>query len=100
MVAMGAVVPLARMVAYAPRMPAPALVPAPPPTLGKKKGGAGAKGGGKKGGGKGTEVPLGSRDAAATMAAACLRFLSLVPQFLDELLSEPGPGLGPMEEGC
>ena len=46
-VAMGAVVPLARMVAYAPRMPAPALVPAPPPVLGKKKGGA-AKGGEKK----------------------------------------------------
>jgi hypothetical protein len=33
---------------------------------------------------------MGSRDAAATVAAACLRYLSLVPEFVDEFTREWG----------
>jgi hypothetical protein len=34
------------------------------------------------------QTPLGAKDAAATVAAACLRFLSLLPQFLGEFMRE------------
>ncbi|PNW76200.1 hypothetical protein CHLRE_12g544115v5 [Chlamydomonas reinhardtii] len=76
---MGAVAPLAAMVAYTPRLPPPALMPAPPPVVTKKKGVASKK---KKEG----ETPLGAKDAAATVAAACLRYLSLVPEFVDQFM--------------
>ncbi|KAG2484368.1 hypothetical protein HYH03_016784 [Edaphochlamys debaryana] len=76
----GAVAPLAAMVAYTPRMPPPSLVPAPPPPMAKKKGKAG------KAKAKSSETPLGAKDAAATAAAACLRFLSLVPEFVEEFM--------------
>ncbi|KAG2433810.1 hypothetical protein HXX76_008167 [Chlamydomonas incerta] len=76
---MGAVAPLAAMVAYTPRLPPPALMPAPPPVVTKKKSAASKK---KKEG----ETPLGAKDAAATVAAACLRYLSLVPEFVEQFM--------------
>ncbi|EFJ45247.1 hypothetical protein VOLCADRAFT_94450 [Volvox carteri f. nagariensis] len=77
---LGAVAPLAAMVASAPRLPPPALMPAPPPVMTKKKG-KDARKHARKG-----ETPLGARDAAATVASACLRYLSLVPEFVDEFM--------------
>ncbi|GFR49626.1 hypothetical protein Agub_g11698 [Astrephomene gubernaculifera] len=78
---LGAVPPLASMVAYTPRMPPPALVPAPPPVLTKHHKKTGSKKKSEK-----TEPPLGAKDAAATVASACLRFLSLVPEFVEEFM--------------
>ncbi|GLC34833.1 hypothetical protein PLESTB_001169200 [Pleodorina starrii] len=78
---LGAVAPLAAMVATAPRLPPPALMPAPPPVMTKKKGSAARKKESSK-----QETPLGTRDAAATVASACLRYLSLVPEFVEEFM--------------
>ncbi|KXZ53324.1 hypothetical protein GPECTOR_7g1218 [Gonium pectorale] len=77
---LGAVPPLAAMVASAPRLPPPSLLPAPPPVIARRKAGASRKQAAR------TETPLGSRDAAATVASACLRFLALVPEFVDEFM--------------
>ncbi|GIL49673.1 hypothetical protein Vafri_5971 [Volvox africanus] len=77
---LGAVAPLAEMVASAPRLPPPSLMPAPPPAMTKKKGKESKKSSNKR------EAPLGARDAAATVASACLRYLSLVPEFVDEFM--------------
>lgn len=85
---MGVVPVLVRLVGDAPRMPQPAQYPAPPPALGKKgsKAKASTKTKGKKGGDD--AYPQGRKDAIATSAAACLRFLAVCPGFVEQLLGE------------
>ncbi len=65
-------------------------VPAFPPAGGKKPGAGGKSGGkGKKGGD--ARPPAGRKDAIATHAAACLRFLALCANFRQELLGRCAP---------
>lgn len=85
---LGVVPGLVSLVAYGPRLPDPLVVPA---FLDVFFSGVGGKRSGKKKGSsnKGAgAIPLGQKDIIATVAAACLRFLALVPEFVDQLMGE------------
>ncbi|MEW5297571.1 MAG: hypothetical protein WDW38_006743 [Sanguina aurantia] len=84
-VQLGVVPGLVSLVAYAPRLPDPPVVPACINVL--FPGVGGKRSGKKKSASKGAgEVPLGQKDIIATVAAACLRCLALVPEFVDHLM--------------
>ena len=70
-------------------MPKPVLFPAPPPVIsakGGKKSKKSSKGSRKEGGE--AAYPQGRKDALATSAAACLRFMSSCPGFVEQLMGE------------
>eukprot|EP00798_Chlamydomonas_sp_ICE-L_P025468 gene25468-11127_t len=81
LIELGIIPVLVGLVSYMPRMPPPAIVPAPPPVISKKSAKAS-----KKSKTSSSGYPQGRKDAIATVAAACLRFLALCPEFVDGLL--------------
>ena len=75
-----------QMVGYSPRMPKPEYYPVAPPAIGKGK---------SKGKSKGTkkavnekEYPQGRKYLIATSCAACLRYMTSCPGFIEQLMGE------------
>ncbi|KAF5828330.1 armadillo-type protein [Dunaliella salina] len=86
----GAVSTLVQLLAYAPRLPEPSQVPAPPPNAVGK---SGRSSGSRKSKGKQvSRLPAGRKDCISTQASACLRFLATCPEFMPELIASGSLG--------
>ena len=69
-------------------MPKPVQFPAPPPVISAKGGKKSKKSKGSRKEGGEAAYPQGRKDALATSAAACLRFMSSCPGFVEQLMGE------------